>query len=147
MKKSALFTIAAAITAGIVFTGCTTVESTQKFNRMGLGTPNEKAICQTHVEIPGYFFFGLPIVVGSPAGDGEWTMFRYNLTAENAIYLLTKEAKARRAARVVNVNVMTTETAIFPPFLTKRTIQASGTGVRTKGAAIEHAASEYDAQP
>lgn len=145
MKKTILFT-AAAIAAGI-FSGCTTVESTQKFNRMGLGTPNEKAICQTHVEIPGYFLFGLPIFVGSPAGDGAWTMFRYNLTTENAIYLLTKEAKERRAARVVNVNVMTTETVIFPPFLTKRTIQASGTGVRTKGAALERTASEYDSQP
>jgi hypothetical protein len=146
MKKTILFTAAAAIAAGI-FSGCTTVESTQKFNRMGLGTPNEKAICQTHVEIPGYFLFGLPIFVGSPAGDGAWTMFRYNLTTENAIYLLTKEAKERRAARVVNVNVMTTETVIFPPFLTKRTIQASGTGVRTKGAALERTASEYDSQP
>ena len=145
MKKISLLAIAATIAAG--FTGCTTVESTQKFNRMGLGTPNEKAICQTHVEIPGYFLFGLPIFVGSPAGDGAWTMFRYNLTTENAIYLLTKEAKERRAARVVNVNVMTTETVIFPPFLTKRTIQASGTGVRTKGAALERTASEYDSQP
>ena len=25
--------------------GCTTVESTQKFNALGLGTPNEKAVC------------------------------------------------------------------------------------------------------
>ena len=119
MKKTILFTAVFAV-AALVFSGCTTVESTQKFNRMGLGTPNEKAICQTHVEIPGYFLFGLPIVVGSPVGDGEWTMFRYNLT---------------------------TETVIFPPFLTKRTIQASGTGVRTKGAALERAASDYDAQP
>ena len=147
MKKSLFAVLAVAAVAA--FTGCTTVDSTQKFNRMGLGTPNEKAVCQTFVEIPGIFFFGLPIVVGSPAGDGEWTMFRYNLTADNVIHLLTKEAKARKAARVVNVQISTTESVIFPfPFhLTRRTIQASGTGVRTKGAAIERAASEYDAQP
>ena len=147
MKKSLLAILAVAAIA--VFTGCTTVESTQKFNRMGLGTPNEKAVCQTYVEIPGIFFYGLPIVVGSPKGDGEWSMFRFNLTADNAIYLLTKEAKTRKAARVVNVQVCSTETTIFPfPLLiTRRTIQASGTGVRTKGAAIERAASEYDAQP
>ncbi|MCI5779428.1 MAG: hypothetical protein MR051_06410 [Lentisphaeria bacterium] len=147
MKKS-LSLIAAAVAAG-VFCGCTTVESTQKFNRMGLGTPNEKAVCQTFVEIPGIFFFELPIVVGSPAGDGEWTMFRYNLTADNVIHLLTKEAKARKAARVVNVQISAAESTIFPfpLLLTRRTIQASGTGVRTKGAAVERAASEYDAQP
>ena len=147
MKKSMV--LALAVLAAAAFTGCTTVESTQKFNRMGLGTPNEKAVCQTFVEIPGIFFFGLPIVVGSPKGDGEWTMFRFNLTTDNAIYLLTKEAKERKAARVVNVQVCTTESVIFPfPFhLTRRTIQASGTGVRTKGAAVERAAQDYDDQP
>ena len=145
MKKT-LF--AAVCGTAALLCGCTTVESTQVFNRMGLGTPNEKAVCQTFVEIPGVFIFGLPIVTGSPAGDGEWSMFRCNLTAKNAIYLLTKEAKSRRAARVVNVQVCTTETALFPfPFISKRTIQASGTGVRTRGAALEKAADEYDSQP
>ena len=144
MRKFVFGALAAAVLAG-----CTTVESTQKFNRMGLGTPNEKAVCQTFVEIPGIFFFGLPIVVGSPKGDGEWSMFRFNLTTENVMYLLTREAKERKAARVVNVQINTTESIIFPfPFhLTRRTIQASGTGVRTKGAAIERAVSDYDAAP
>ncbi len=142
-----ILSVVSACTAAIIFSGCTTVESTQKFNRMGLGTPNEKAICQTYVEIPGYYIFGIPTFVGSPAGDGEWTMFRSNLTAENAIFLLTKEAKARRAARVVNVNVSSTECYIIPMLLSRRTIQASGTGVRTKNAAMERAAQEYDAQP
>ena len=146
MKKM-FFSLAVAVFAAIIFSGCTTVESTQKFNRMGLGTPNEKAICQTYVEIPGYYFLGIPIVVGSPAGDGEWTMFRSNLTAENAIFLLTKEAKLRRAARVVNVNVSSTECYIIPMLLSRRTIQASGTGVRTKSAAMDRAAQDYDAQP
>ena len=145
MMKKILMPAAVVILAA-VFAGCTSVESTQKFNRMGLGTPNEKAICQTFVEIPGYYFFGLPIVVGSTKGDGTWTMFRNNLTAENAVYLLTKETKARRAARVTNVHVCSTETFIFFG-LTRRTIQASGTGVRTKGAALDNAAREYDSQP
>lgn len=144
MKKMIL---TAACAAAAVFSGCTTVESTQVFNRMGLGTPNEKAVCQTYVEIPGYFVFGLPIITGSPKGDGEWSMFRYNLNTTNVIYLLTKEAKERQAARVVNVQVSTTEMIIFPLFLTKRTIQASGTGVRTRGAAIDRAAADYDTQP
>ena len=145
MKK--LFFVSAVFCCAALFTGCTTVESTQVFNRMGLGTPNEKAVCQTHVEIPGYFFFGLPIVTGSPAGDGEWSLFRYNLTTANAIYLLTKEAKERQAARVVNVQVSSYESFTLMPFLTKRSIQASGTGVRTKGAALDRTARDYDSQP
>ena len=144
MRKISLYLFAIATAA--VFTGCTTVESTQKFNRMGLGTPNEKAVCQTFVEIPGYYFFGLPIFVGSTRGDGEGTVFRNNLTAENAIYLLTKEAKMRKAARVVNVQVHSTESFIFFG-ICRRTIQASGTGVRTRGSALDNAAREYDSQP
>lgn len=144
MKKFIFMAIAAASVLG--FTGCTTVESTQKFNRMGLGTPNEKAVCQTFVEIPGYYLFGLPIFVGSTKGDGEGTMFRYNLTTENVIYLLTKEAKARKAARVVNVQVHTDERFVFFG-ITRRSIQASGTGVRTRGSALDTAAQEYDRQP
>lgn len=144
MKKN-LFTAAAAV---MLLSGCTTVESTQVFNRMGLGTPNEKAVCHTYVEIPGLFIFGLPIITGSPAGDGEWSMFRGNLTARNAVYLLTKEAKERKAARVINVQVHTTETVVFPlPYISMRTIQASGTGVHTKGAALESTAEEYDRKP
>ncbi|MBO7328617.1 MAG: hypothetical protein J6W00_07595 [Lentisphaeria bacterium] len=127
MKKVILFA-AAAIAA--IITGCTTVDSTQVFNRMGLtANPSEKAVCVTHVEIPGYYFFGLPIVTGSPKGDGEWSLFRYNLTATNAVYLLTKEVKERKAARVINVQVNKTETVTWIPFIMKQTIQASGVGV------------------
>lgn len=143
MKK--LFLLGTAVSA-MIFAGCTTVESTQKFNRMGLGTPNEKAVCQTYVEIPGYYLFGIPIFVGSTKGDGEGTMFRNNLTAENVIYLLTKEAKARKAARVVNVHVSSSESFIFFG-IHKKTMQASGTGVRTRGSALDNAAREYDNQP
>jgi hypothetical protein len=70
MKKLLL-----ALIAGTVLAGCTTVESTQRFNAMGLGTPNEKAVCQSFVEIPGVFFCGLPIFVGGNKGDGDWTVF------------------------------------------------------------------------
>lgn len=144
MKKSVILTMAVLLAA--VFAGCTTVESTQKFNRVGLGTPNEKAVCQSFVEIPGYYFFGLPIFVGSTRGDGTWTMFRNNLTTENAVYLLTKEIKSRRAARAVNVHVNTTDAFVFFG-ISRRTIQASGTGVRTRGSALDNAAQEYDSQP
>ena len=127
--------------------GCSTVDSTQKFNALGLGTPNEKAVCQTFVEIPGVFLFGLPIVVGSPKGDNEWTMFQWTLNNDNAVYMLTKEAKSKGAARVINVTVSRTHDTLLLPFLSYQTIQASGVGVRTKGAAVDRAARQWDAAP
>ena len=63
MKK--VFVLCGALVA-VLLSGCSTVESTQKFNALGLGTPNEKAVCQSYVQISGFFFFGLPIIVGSP---------------------------------------------------------------------------------
>ena len=119
----------AALALAVAITGCTTVESTQKFNRMGLGAQAEKAVCFTHVEIPGYYIFGLPIITGSPKGDGEWSLFRYNQTTTNVIYLLTQEAKTRKAARVINVQVTKIETPTLMPFVSKYSLQASGVGV------------------
>ena len=143
MKQSLMVAAAFALA---VLTGCTTVESTQKFNAMGLGTPNEKAVCHTYVEIPGVFLFGLPIFVGGTDGDGSWTMFRRTLNSETAVYLLTKEAKSKGAARVINVNVRRThDQLIWFPFLSYNTFQASGTGVRSKSAAIRNAVQQYDA--
>ena len=143
MKK---LSIACGVLA-LLLAGCTTVESTQKFNALGLGTPNEKAVCHTYVEIPGVFLFGLPIVVGSPKGDGEWTMFQWTLNSENAVYMLTKEAKSKGAARVINVNVSSTTDTVFPPFVSYRKFMASGTGVRSRGAAVNNAARQYDMAP
>ena len=136
MKKSICMWCGA---LALALAGCTTVESTQKFNAMGLGTPHEKAVCHTYVEIPGVFLFGLPIVVGSPKGDGEWTVFHWTLNNENAVYMLTKEAKSKGAARVINVTVGRTHDTLLLPFLSYQTIQASGVGVRIGNAAAKPA--------
>ena len=133
MKKSI---VCAAFAAVVALTGCTSVESTQKFNAIQLGTRDEKHVCQSYVQIPGYFIFGLPVIVGSAKGDGQTTMFRYNLTTENAMFLLTREAKSKGASRLINVTISKTEQPMtLLPFLSYRTIQASGTGVGNRRAA------------
>ena len=143
MKKSI---ISAAFASILAFTGCTTIESTQKFNAVQLGTPDEKHVCQSYVQIPGYFFLGLPIIVGSTKGDGQMAFFRYNLTTENAMFLLTREVKSKGASRLINVSVSATEYPMLIPFMSYRTIQASGTGIGSRKAAIRNAESAYDAR-
>ena len=130
MKKGLV--LCGVLAAAMLLSGCSTVESTQKFNALGLGGPNEKSVCQTYVRISGLFFFGLPIVVGSPKGDNEWTMFQWTLNNENVVYMLTREAKSKGAARVINVTVSRTHDTLLIPFWTFQTIQASGVGVRVK---------------
>ena len=48
---------------------------------------------------------------------------------------------------MINVTVSRTHDTLLLPFLSYQTIQASGTGVRSKGAAISNAARQYDAAP
>ena len=129
--------------AVLLFTGCTTIESTQKFNAVDLGSGEEKAICQTFVEIDGLYFCGLPLIVGSARGDGQCAFFRYNLTNENVIYLLTRTVKSHGANRMINVHVSTTEQSGGFPFLSFRTIQGSATGLRGKSAAIKQVNQEF----
>jgi len=133
MKKMSVFAVAAAVLA--VLCGCTSVNSTQKFNAINLTDSSMKAVCVSHVQITGFYIFGLPTFVGSSHGDGKCTMFQYTGTAENVIHLLTKEVKSKGATRLVDVTVTETAEPCLLPCLTTRRMQASGVGVRPAGAA------------
>ena len=143
MKKT-LFPAALALI--VALTGCTSIESTQKFYAVQLGTQNEKHLCQSHVRIPGFFFLGLPLIVGSAKGDGQMAFFRHNLTTENVMYLLTREVKSKGASRLINVSVNSTHQFVFLPVFSYCTIQASGTGVGSRRAAVRAAENAYDAR-
>lgn len=132
------------LAAAVLFTGCTTIESTQKFNAVNLGTADEKAVCQTLVEMDGYYFLGLPIIVGSAKGDGQFTFFRRNLTNENVIFLLTQTVKRHGANRMINVHVSTSSAPTMFPFVTYRHIQGSATGLRNKQAAMKQVRQEFE---
>ncbi len=134
MKKTSVFAVAAAVLA--VLCGCTSVNSTQKFNAINLTDSSMKAVCVSHVQITGCYILGLPLIVGSSHGDGKCTVFQYTGTLENVMHLLTKEAKAKGATRLVDVNVTeTSEICGIPFLLSLRRMQASGVGLRPAGAA------------
>lgn len=98
MKKSLVSLFAAAVAGVVLMSGCTTVESTQKFNAVNVcNTSSERPVCQTHVVMTGYYFLGLPTLVGSAAGDGKASIFQNTLTTENVVSLLTREVKAKGA--------------------------------------------------
>ena len=137
---------AAAVAAACLFAGCTSIESTQNFNGLACGTPTEKATCQILIQIPGFYFLGLPIVTGDLA-DGKFTFFTYTQTTDNAIWMLTKEAKSKGATRIINQNIMMHETFVPFPFISKQTMIVSATGVRSRTAALRQARDSYDREP
>lgn len=142
MKKIILSLAAATL----LLAGCTSVESTQNFNGLACGTPTEKATCQILIQIPGYYFFGLPIVTGDLA-DGKFTFFTYTQTTDNAVWLLTKEAKSKGATRLINQNMVMIEGCVLFPFVSKKTLNVSATGVRSRSAAMRQARESYDREP
>lgn len=142
MKKIILSLAAATL----LLAGCTSVESTQNFNGLACGTPTEKATCQILIQIPGYYFFGLPIVTGDLA-DGKFTFFTYTQTTDNAVWLLTKEAKSKGATRLINQNMVMIESFVPFPFVSKKTLNVSATGVRSRSAAMRQARESYDREP
>jgi len=127
--------------------GCTSVNSTQKFNGLGLSAKADKAVCHTAVEIPCYLFFGLPIVGGSASGDGKMSIFQNNADVESAMCLLTSEIRSRNGARVINAQTFVFEEPVFLGLFQKRVMEASGTGVRTRNEAVKRAGENFDREP
>ena len=142
MKKSLL----ALAAAGLLLAGCTSIESTQNFNGVACGTPTEKGTCQILIQIPGYYFLGLPIITGDLA-DGQFTFFTYTQTTENAIWLLTREAKSKGATRIITKNLVMQECFVPFPFVSKKILNVSATGVRSRSAALRNARISYDREP
>lgn len=136
----------AAVAAACLFAGCTSIESTQNFNGLACGTSSEKATCQILIQIPGFYFLGLPIVSGDLA-DGKFTFFTYTQTTDNAVWMLTKEAKSKGATRLINQNILVTETYVPFPFVSKKIMNISATGVRSRSAAVRQARENYDREP
>ena len=136
----------AAVAAACLFAGCTSIESTQNFNGLACGTSTEKATCQILIQIPGFYFLGLPIVSGDLA-DGKFTFFTYTQTTDNAVWMLTKEAKSKGATRLINQNILVTETYVPFPFVSKKIMNISATGVRSRSAAVRQARENYDREP
>ena len=140
MKKTALSLAAA---AGLLLAGCTSIESTQNFNGVACGTETEKAACQTLIQIPGFYFFGLPIITGG-LGDGKVAFFTFTQTTDNAVWLMTKEVKSKGATRLINQHMSVTESYIPFPFVSKKILNFSATGVRSAGAAPRRTADSLD---
>jgi hypothetical protein len=100
-----LFSLVAAIALTVVFAGCSTVRTTQKFN--GLNTtlsPKVQPIAHINTQIYGlYLFNAFPVFSGSPNDTGKTASFRDTVTLDNGMYMLTKAAREDGANRVVDV--------------------------------------------
>lgn len=147
MKKIVALLCGSAAVLGLL-AGCTSVDSTQKFNQVKLTDLNGgKAVCQTLVEIPCYTFWGIPILGGSASGSGKMAMFQNNADTESVMHLLTQEIRSKDGTRAINVQTVAYEMPALLGLFTKRVMQASGTGVSVRGEVVRRAGQDFDQIP
>ena len=63
------------------------------------------------------------------------------------MHLLTSEIRSKNGARVINAQTFMIEQPALLGLLTKRVMQASGTGVRTRTEARDRALQQFDQEP
>ncbi len=128
-----MFSMVAAIALTMVFSGCSTVRSTQTFNGMGTTVaPKVQTVAHINSQIYGaYLFNAFPIFSGSPNDTGKSAAFRDTVTLDNAMYMLTKTAREGGANRVVDIESRYSSTWVpLGLVFWVREIQVSGTAVK-----------------
>lgn len=100
MKRLLLFFVLIAL-SGL---GCTTLESTNKFNSMQIGDNGAKPVAHVYGRITGWYFFGLfPFITGSVNDTGKCAVFTDTVTTENLVGLLTEKARGKGGNRVLDL--------------------------------------------
>ena len=128
-----LVALFAAMTLTVVFTGCSTVRTTQKFNDMKTTlSPKVQTVAHINSQIYGaYLFNAFPVFSGSPNDTGTTAAFRDTVTLDNGMYLLTKTAREAGANRVVDIQSRYLSTwCPFGLIFWVREMEVSGTAVR-----------------
>ncbi len=106
MKKSIVFAVAAA--ALCFMTGCTTVETTKKFNSMGIGDNRATPVAHVNAKIEGWYLFCIfPLLTGSVNDTGKCAGFTDTVTVENLVGLLTERARGKGGNRVLDLQTRT----------------------------------------
>lgn len=84
--------------------GCSTVSVSTSINKQQLTATEGTPIGNINVDIYGYYLFSVwPIFTGDPNNPNEWVWFEDTVTVDNAVKMLTTEAKKLGASKTVNL--------------------------------------------
>lgn len=124
MKKMIL-TLAAALMVAV--SGCTSVQTAEKFNSMPVGESGKVPVAHVNVKMTGSYLFGIfPLFCGSVASDGKTAAFTDTLTVENGVLLLTRSARGMGGNRIYDISTTRSGLFLFPLF-SFETLNISGT--------------------
>lgn len=124
--------LAALASIAILFSGCSTVTPTNKFNGLHVGEANNAPIAHINSKVSGfYLLYFIPICSGDPSIPDKTSLFQDNVKIGNAMDMATARAKTMGASRIIDVyskDETTYLSGLF--FFWTKTVEVSCTAVR-----------------
>ena len=126
MKK---LTFLAAILAVVLMSGCTSMQVANRFNGLPVSeSANMPPKAHVNVTMNGFYLFHfIPIATGSVGSVDKWAIFKDTVTVENAVSVLTREARTQLNCTKVYDLKSSTSSAVMPFLCTFKTVQVSAT--------------------
>ena len=127
MKK---LTFLAAILAVVLMSGCTSMQVANRFNGLPVSESASNVPPKAHVNVTMtgfYLFHFIPIATGSVGSVDKWAIFKDTVSVENAVSVLTREARTQLNCTKVYDLKSSTSSAVMPFLCTFKTVQVSAT--------------------
>jgi hypothetical protein len=128
-----LFMTAGLVAATVILSGCSHVQTTEKFNGLELtAVPKAKTVTHINSQMYGIYLFNcVPMFCGSSAGVGKTSVFKDTVSVDNTMMMMTTAARNAGCNRVTDVSSRVDSNWIpFGLVLWKREVQVSGNGIK-----------------
>ena len=122
-------TFLAAILAVVLMSGCTSMQVANRFNGLPVSeSANMPPKAHVNVTMTGFYLFHfIPIATGSVGSVDKWAIFKDTVSVENAVSVLTREARTQLNCTKVYDLKSSTSSAVMPFLCTFKTVQVSAT--------------------
>ena len=132
MKK--VMRYAAAVVAGSLLAGCTSLQSAPKFNGLPVSeTAVNPPTVHLNVSMTGFYLFHfIPIATGSVGSVGKWAIFMDTVKVEHAVSVLTREARTQfNCTRIYDLQ-SATASSFVPLLYTIKRVEVSATATKAE---------------
>ena len=130
MKK--IMRYAAAVVAGSLLAGCTSLQSAPKFNGLPVSeTAVNPPAVHLNVSMTGFYLFHfIPIATGSVGSVDKWAIFKDTVKVEHAVSVLTREARTQFGCTRIYDLQSSTGSSFVPLLYTFKRVEVSATATK-----------------
>ena len=91
------------VICAVIFSGCSTIETTSRFNGRQLSASDSTPVAHVHADIWGIYIFNWPLITGSPNKIGDITFFKNTVTVNDVIAMVINESKELDATKIIDL--------------------------------------------